>query len=77
MALLYFAAVLISEDGRGSPAVMRRQQVRQSGRALATTSALVETSAIEVSLCTPTALEGSLCLLQVFDLLVETLGVRG
>jgi hypothetical protein len=76
MALLYFAAVLISEDGRGSPAVMRRQQVRQSGRALAT-SALVETSAIEVSLCTPTALEGSLCLLQVFDLLVETLGVRG
>jgi hypothetical protein len=76
MALLYFAAVLISEDGRGSPAVMRRQQVRQSGRALAT-SALVETSAIEVSLCTPTALEGSLCLLQVFDLLVEMLGVRG
>ena len=55
---------------------MRRQQVRQSGRALAR-SALVETSAIEVSLCTPTALEGSLCLLQVFDLLVETLGVRG
>jgi hypothetical protein len=76
MALLYFAAVLISEDGRGSPAVMRRQHVRQSGRALAT-SALVETSAIEVSLCTPTALEESLCLLQVFDLLVETLGVRG
>ena len=76
MALLYFAAVLISEDGRGSPAVMRRQQVRQSGRALAR-SALVETSAIEVSLCMPTALEGSLCLLQVFDLLVETLGVRG
>jgi hypothetical protein len=54
---------------------MRRQRVRQSGRALAT-SALVETSAIEVSLCTPTAREGSLCLLQVFDLL-ETLGVRG
>ena len=38
----YFAAVLISENGQGSPAVMRRQQVRQSNRA-STTPALVET----------------------------------
>jgi hypothetical protein len=76
MALLYFAAVLISGDGRGSPAVMRGQQVRQSDRASAT-SALVETSAIEVSFCAPKALEGSLRLPQVFHPLVETLGVRG
>jgi hypothetical protein len=76
MALLYFAAVLISEDGRGSAAVMRRQQVRQAGRA-SRRSAIVETSAIEVSFCAPTAIKGSLCLPQVFDSLVETLGVRG
>jgi hypothetical protein len=35
------------------------------------------TSAIEVSFCAPTALKGSLCLPQVFDSLVETLGARG
>jgi hypothetical protein len=75
MALLYFAAVLMSEDGQGSPAVMRRQQVRQSDRGSAT-SAIVETSAIEF-ICAPTALKGSLCLPQVFDSLVETLGARG
>jgi hypothetical protein len=76
MALLYFAAVLMSEYGQGSPAVMRRQQVRQSDRGSAT-SAIVVTSAIEVSFCAPTALKGSLCLPQVFDSLVETLGARG
>ena len=76
MALLYFAAVLTSEDGRGSPAVMRRQPVRQSDGASAT-SALVEASAIEVLLCALTALEGSLRLPQVVDPLLETLGVRG
>jgi len=55
---------------------MRPQQVRQSDRASAT-SALVETSAIEVSFCPPTALEESRRLPQVFDQLVATLGVRG
>ena len=55
---------------------MRRQQVRQSDRAPAT-SALVETSAIEGSFCAPTALDGSRRLPQVFDPLVATLGVRG
>jgi hypothetical protein len=53
-----------------------RRQVRQSDRA-SVTSALVETSAIEVSFCAPTALGGSLRLPQVFDPLVATLGVRG
>jgi hypothetical protein len=76
MALLYFAAVLMSEDGQGSPAVMRRQQVRQSGRGSAT-SAIVESSAIEVSFRAPTALKGSFRLPQVFASLVETLGARG
>jgi hypothetical protein len=76
MALLYFAAVLISEHGRGSPRFMRRQQVRQSDRA-SRRSAIVETSAIEVSVFVPTALNRSPCLPQVFDQLVETLGVQG
>ena len=54
---------------------MRRQQGRQSDRASAT-SAIVETSAIEVTFCAPTALEG-VRFPQVFDPLVATLGVRG
>jgi hypothetical protein len=76
MALLYFAAVLMSEDGQGSPAVMTRQQVRQSDRGSAT-SAIVESSPIELLFCAAPALKGSLRLPQVFDSLVETLGARG
>jgi hypothetical protein len=53
-----------------------RRQVRQSDRAPAT-SALVETSAIEVSFCAPTALGGSRRLPQVFDPLVATRECEG